>query len=186
MGRKTNPWSTNEVVKVLKSLKVNKASDPFGLVNEIFKPGVAGGNLIQSLVILCNMIKEECQLPAFLKLTNITSIYKNKGSKLDLNNDRGIFSVTCLRSIMDKLMYNDFYETIDNNLSDSNVGGRRNRNIRDNLFIVYGIINNAIQNNLDVDLNLYDVAKCFDAQWHAETMNDMWNVGVNNEKFVHE
>ena len=80
-------------------------------------------------------------------------------------------------------MYNDFYDTIDKNLSDSNVGGRKNRNIRDNLFIVYGIINNAIQNNLEVDLNFYDVAKCFDAQWHAETMNDMWNVGVNNDKF---
>ena len=139
---------------------MNKDSDLLGLVYELFNPGVAGHDLTESLVILCNKIKEECQLPSFLELTNITSIYKNKGSKLDLNNDRGIFSVTCLRSIIDKLMYNDFFEEIDNNLSDSNVGGRKNRNIRDNLFIVYGIFNNAIQNSLDVDLNLHDVAKC--------------------------
>ena len=119
-----------------------------------------------------------------MELANITSIYKNKGSKLDLNNDRGIFSVTQVRTIIDKLIYNDFYEIIDDNLSDSNVGGRKKRNIRDNLFIVYGVINNAVQNNLEVDLSLYDVAKCFDAQWHAETMNDMWNVGVNNDKFA--
>ena len=184
MGRKTDQWSTSEVVNVLKLLKVNKATDPVGHVNEIFKPGVAGVDLVQSLVTLCNMMKEECQLPAFLELANITSIYKRKGSKLDLNNDRGIFTVTCLRTILDKLLYNDFYDEIDSNLSDSNVGGRKKRNIRDNLFIVYGIINNAIQNNLEVDMNLYDVAKCFDAQWHAETMNDMWNVGVNNDKFA--
>ena len=67
---------------------------------------------------------------------------------------------------MDKLTYNDWYETIDGNMSDSNVGGRHNRSIRDNLFIVYGIINNAVNKNLDVDLSLYDIAKCFDAQWH--------------------
>ena len=47
---------------------------------------------------------------------------------------------------MDKLVYNDVYDVIDTNMSDSNVGGRKNRSIRDNLFIVYGIINNAINN----------------------------------------
>ena len=70
-------------------------------------------------------------------MTNISSIFK-KGSKLDLNNDRGVFNVMTVRSIIDNLMYNDLYETIDNSMSDSNVGGRKNRNIRDNLFIVYG------------------------------------------------
>ena len=43
-------------------------------------------------------------------------------------------------------------------MSDSNVGGRRDRNIRDNLFIVYGIINYCLKENLEVDLNLYDLA----------------------------
>ena len=40
-------------------------------------------------------------------------------------------------------------------MSDSNVGGRKQRNIRDNLFIVYGIINFAVQEKVEVDLNLY-------------------------------
>ena len=102
---------------------------------------------------LCNMIKDECRIPEFMQFTNITSIWKQKGSRLDLNNDRGVFTVTCLRAIVDKLTYNDWYETIDGNMSDSNVGGRHNRSIRDNLFIVYGIINNAVNNNLDVDLS---------------------------------
>ena len=85
---------------------------------------------------------------------------KNKGFKLDLNSDRGVFNVVTLRSIMDKLVYNDYYDIIDGNMSDSNVGGRKNRNIRDNLFIVYGIINYAIKEDIDVDMNLYDLANC--------------------------
>ena len=142
--QKTSDWTKSDLHKVMKNLKVNKAADPMGLVSELFKPGVAGKDLENSVLTLCNMIKSECKIPKFMELTNITSIYKNKGSKLDLNNDRGIFTVTCLRAIVDKLIYNDYYETIDSNMSDSNVGGRHNRSIRDN--------NNAINNKLNVEL----------------------------------
>ena len=181
--RKSDDWTENNLLDVMKKLKVKKATDPVGLVSELFKPGVAGSDLVKSLLTLCNMMKKECKIPKFAELTDITSIYKNKGSKLDLDNDRGIFSVTWLRSMVDKLAYNDVYDVVDSNMSDSNVGGRKNRSIRDNLFIVYGIINNAINNKKNVDLNLYDIAKCFDAQWYEETMNDLWDVGVRDDKF---
>ena len=155
--------------------KVNKAADPIGLISELFKPGVAGTDLVNSVLTLCNMIKSECKIPKFVELTNIPSIFKN---------NRGFFSVAQLRSIVDKLIYNDCYDIIDSNMSDSNLGGRHNRSICDNLFIVYGVINNAINNGLNIDLSLYDIAKCFDSQWHAETMNDLWDVGVRYDKFA--
>ena len=151
-------------MKVMKQLKTKKATDPVGLVSELFKPGVAGPDLMKSTLTLCNMMKEECKIPEFVELANITSIFKNRGCKMDLNNDRGIFSVTVARGLVDKLLYNDCYDIIDGNMSDSNVGGRQNRSIRDNLFIVYGIINNAINNNINIDLTLYDIENCFDAQ----------------------
>ena len=88
-----------------------------------------------------------------------------------------------MRSIIDKLVYYDYYDIIDGNMSDSNVGGRKNRNIRDNLFIAYGIINYALKQGLDVDMNLYDIANFFNAMWHQETMNELWNVGINEDKF---
>ena len=133
--RKSENWKHSDLIKVTKKLKTKKAADPKGLVNELFKPGVAGKDLEQSLLMLCNKVKAECAIPAFLELTNITSIFKNKGSKTDLNNDRGVFNVMTVRSVIDNLIYNDFYSIIDNNMSDSNVGGRKERNIRDNLFI---------------------------------------------------
>ena len=181
--RKSDNWSEPELMKVLKGLKSNKATDPVGLVYELFKPGVAGSDLLRSLLILCNKIKAQCQIPKFLELANISSLYKHRGSKMDLNNDRGVFNVVTARSIIDKLVYNDYYDIMDSNMSDSNVGGRKKRNIRDNLFIVYGIINYSLKNGLDVDMNLYDIAKCFDAMWHQETMNDLWDVGVQDDRF---
>ena len=119
-----------------------------------------------------------------MQLTDITSIYKNRGSKSDLNSDRGVFNVSTVRSFIDKLIYNDIYPVVDRNMSDSNVGGRRGRNIRDNLFIINGVINYALKENIDIDINLYDIAKCFDAMWYEETMNDLWDVGVHDDKFA--
>ena len=182
--RKSADWTPSDMKKVMKKLKVNKATEPVGLVNELFKPGVAGSDVVDSVLTLCNMIKYEYRIPVFMELTNITSIYKNKGSRQDLNNDRGIFTVTCLRSIVDNLVYSDYYDIIDGNMSDSNVGGRHNRSIRDNLFIVYGVINNALSNGINLDLTLYDIAKCFDSQWYEESMNNLWDVGVKDDKFA--
>ena len=101
-----------------------------------------------------------------------------------LSNDRGVFTVMTARSIMDNLVYNDYYETIDHSMSDSNVGGRKGRNIRDNLFVVYGIINYALQEKIELDVNLYDLEKCFDSMWYEETMNDLWDAGIQNDKFA--
>ena len=103
---------------------------------------------------------------------------------MDLNSDRGIFNVSKVRSIIDKLLYNDFYDIIDKNMSDSNVGARKDRNIRDNLFVAYAVINNAIFTKTDVDITLFDISQCFDSQWYQETMNDMWNVSVKDDKFA--
>ena len=64
-----------------------------------------------------------------MKFTDITSFYKQKGDRRNLENDRGIFGVMKLRSILDKLCYNDYYKIVDSNMSDSNVGGHANRNI---------------------------------------------------------
>ena len=182
--RKTENWKLSDLIKVTKNLKSNKASDPMGLVNELFKPGVAGLDLQQSLLMLCNKVKNECAIPAFMELTNITSIFKNKGNKTDLNNDRGVFNVMTVRSIIDNLIYSDFYDIMDGNMSDSNVGGRKNRNIRDNLFIVNGVINFARKEKLEVDINLYDIAKCFDSMWYEETMYDLWDSGIQDDKFA--
>ena len=70
-----------------------------------------------------------------------------------------------VRSIIDKLVYGDIYDIVDGNMSDSNVGGRKRRNIRDNLFIINGVINYGIKEKINIDITLYDIMKCFDAMW---------------------
>ena len=59
-----------------KNLKTQKATYPLGF--ELFKPGVAGNDLVRSLLMLCNDMKSQCDIPACLEITNITSIFKNR------------------------------------------------------------------------------------------------------------
>ena len=75
-----------------------------------------------------------CEYPVAMELCNVTTIYKNKDDKSNLNSYQGVFRTTSLRNIIDRLIYMDEYQGVDESLTDCNVGSRRSRNIRDNLF----------------------------------------------------
>ena len=116
-------------------------------------------------------------LPDFLIKQNITSIFKNKGSRLDLKNDRGIFILTSLRKILDKLLYFDKYTELDRNMSDCQIGARSGRQVKDHLFIVHGIVNSAINDKDDqcIDLQIYDLEQAFDALWLEDCLLDLFD-----------
>ena len=164
--------------EVLKYLKRNKSRDPSGYANEIFRPEVAGQDLKLAILKMMNRIKTEQVYPQALEICDITSIWKRKASRSDFDNYRGIF-----RSILDRLIYNDEYNTIDSNLTDSNVGARKGRNIRDNIFVVNAIVNSVIKGKEEpIDAQLFDVEKCFDALWMEECINDLYEAGLDNDK----
>ena len=171
---KTPPWNMSNLDALLKSLKNNKTADPNGMVNEIFKLGCIGEDLKEALISLINGIKTNLLVPDFVTLADITSIFKNKGSRMDLKNDRGIFILTVIKKILDKTIYFDKYEKIDKNMSDSNVGARRGRNIKDHLLILHGVINSVIRGKEDcIDIQIYDLQQAFDSLWLEDCLNDL-------------
>ena len=54
----------------------------------------------------------------------------------------------------------------------------------DNLFVLYAARNEAIQKNNCIDLHFMDLSKCFDSLWTQETINDLYNLGVQDDKFA--
>ena len=87
------------------------------------------------------------------------------------------------RSILDRLIYNDEYKKIDTNLTDSNVGARKERNIRDNIFVMNAIINSSRKENKEaLDCQVFDIEKCFDSLWLNEVINCLYEAGLNNDK----
>ena len=129
--------------KVLDTLKDNKAIDPLGLVNELFSGKNIGTNLEDSVLILMNKIKANFREPEFMSMANVTSFWKGKGAKNDIDNERGIFILIVLRMIKDKLIHNDIKKVV--SMSDSQVGARNEFSLRNHLFIIYSCLNSANQ-----------------------------------------
>ena len=171
------------MTNVLQHLKSGKSEDAYDLPNEIFKPDIAGIDLVLAVTKLMNRIKNELSFPKMLELCNVTNIYKRKGDTSKFNSYRGIFRTPVLSNILDKLLHNDEYETIDENLTDGNVGSRKRRNVRDNLFVLNAIMNAAKQNKAEpTDIKVYDVHKCFDSMWLLECINDLYEAGLRTDK----
>ena len=104
-----------------------------------------------------NRIKADQIYPKCLQLCNITSVYKKKGPVNEFDSYRGIFRVQAIRNILEQLVYNDEYENIDKNLTDCNVGARKGRNIRDNIFVLNAIMNDSVNNTKEaLDVCIYD------------------------------
>ena len=85
----------------------SKARDELGMVYELFKPQYAGPDIYASLANMFNGMKKELKVPDCFQKMSITSFYKSRGSRSLLANDRGVFNVAKLRSILDKLIYSE-------------------------------------------------------------------------------
>ena len=123
--RKSNKWQVKDILNICRTLKNGKSRDECGLIYELFKPDLAGPDLLTSLTILYNKMKDTSIIPEFMQRASITSFQKSKGSRSDLGNQRGVFCMSKVRSILEKLLHSDYYDHIDERLSSSNVGGRK-------------------------------------------------------------
>ena len=110
-------WTMSDLENALADLKDNKSRDNDGLINEIFKKNVIGVDLKKSLLLMYNELKKKQCIATFMNYANITTVPK-KGSKILLENERGIFRVSVLRYILMRLIYNQKYPEIDSNMSD--------------------------------------------------------------------
>ena len=61
---------------------------------------------------MMNAIKNSHKQPEFMSLANVTSLWKGKGSKDDVEHERGIFILNILRMIKDRLIHNDIKKVI--------------------------------------------------------------------------
>jgi len=181
-------WTMEDLDKTLASLKKNKSKDPYGIISELLRPEMIGRDLKEALLLMLNQIKIQMKIPSPLTKVNIIPIYKGKGDRRLLENQRGIFIANKFKEVLLKIIYNEEYDVIDNNMSDSNIGARRKMNIRNHIFIINSIINESIQKRSPCDVIISDYRQCFDGLWTHEVSNDLFDNGVDNRNLglIHE
>ena len=158
---KSPDFTMEELEKSISALNKGKARDPHGLCAEIFQIKVLGANLKESLLVLLNKIKEEGVIPSFMRESMVTTIPKS-GSKFELKNERGIFKLSIIRSILLRLIYNRKYDTIDSRMSESNIGARKGKGCQNHIWVINGINHehNSSKNMHNLSFNHMIIHRC--------------------------
>ena len=181
-NKKSPEWSIKDLDNALTKLKNNKSRDFEGYSNDIFKQNVIGKNLKTSLLVMFNKLKEANLIPKFFNCANITTVPK-KGSRLILANERGIFRVSVIRSIIMNMIYESNYSEIDKKISDCQMGGRRQKSCKNNIFIINGIIHDLMtsKKKKPAVLQFYDYSQMFDSINLKEAIIDIFDTGFDND-----
>ena len=156
-------WNISELEEVIDKLDTKKCRDNDGISNSVYKPDTIGENLKQCILIMFNKMKNGRIIGSFLKRTNVKLINK-KGSPLLLKNKCVIFLVSTVRNILIKLVYKRNYSTLDSNMTDNNMGARKNRRSNNNVLITQSIIHETVssQSSKIISLQILDYCQMFD------------------------
>ena len=179
----TKPFDMTDLEKVLHDLKLGKSRDPDGLARDIFKEQIIGYDLKYSLLTLCNNIKQQGIIPKFMLKTTISTIPK-KGPRIELKNERGIFLVHTIRGIFMRLLFNSESDMIELKMSDSNIGGRKNKSCINHIWVLNSIIHEqlASKSNNPIIFQQYDYSQMFDSMSLKEACADLFDIGLKNNK----
>ena len=111
-------------------------------------------------------------------------MFKKKGSWKKLDNCRGIFIITILLPIYEKVLKNRISGALQKNMSKFQNGEVKGKSVTDNLFILKGIIDHSKSLGKEVFITFYDIEKCFDSLWLQDCINALWDNGVQDVPFI--
>ena len=178
-NKQYNKWHMKDLENAISKLQSNKCRDPHGHINELYQH--MGKDGLVSLLKLLNHIKDEIIIPSKLDVSNVSTIYKGKGSKQEVINLRGIFKLPILRNILDRMVCFGENEQISSSMGQFQVGNQKGRNIRDHTLVVHSALKEAEERKIDVDVLFIDINKqCFDSIWLDEATNDLYDSGVQS------
>ena len=131
---------------------------------------------------MLNRLKRAKLIATFMNYTNVTTVPK-KVSRIEPKNERGIFRVAVVRSILMRLIYNMKYPMIDKNMSDCQMGARKKKGCKNNIFIINGLIHDVMKSKKmkPILLQIYDYAQMFDSINLEQALSDLFDVGVDDD-----
>ena len=172
----TETFTLEELTRVIKATPGSTAPGTDRVTYDMIAN--SGNKIIRSLCVLYNSVLQSKEVPREWQELNIKSIYKNKGSKEDLKNQRGLFLSQTITKMFEKMVLNRIHEDLDNNITDFQNGARHGRSTSDNLFILRSALDYFKYYRIPTQLIFYDLEKCFDKLWLKDCMVDLWNSSV--------
>ena len=151
----------DEVLRAIRQTSSGKAPGIDGITAEMFKS--AGPVALAAFHTLLTNIWEEEELPKDFRDATVVSLFKNKGSKNDCNNYRGISLLCIAGKILARILLNRLVENIsEGNLPETQCGFRPNRSTVDMIFSVRQVQEKCREQNMDLYMVFVDLTKAFD------------------------
>ena len=138
----------DELSKALKQTNSGRASGKDGIPAEIYK--AAGPRAMEVFLDIIQSIWDQEKMPDDFRDALIVALYRNKGSKADCGNYRGISLLSIAGKIFARIILNRFIAVSEANLPEAQCGFRPGRSTVDMIFTVRQVQEKCLEQNLDL------------------------------------
>ena len=177
------PPTLDEVKKAISQTSSGKAPGMDGIPAEVYK--ATGPVALETFHSIITCMWEEEAIPQEFRDATIVSLYKNKGSKSDCGNYRGISLLSIAGKILARIILNRLITSVSEaNLPEAQCGFRPNRSTSDMIFAVRQVQEKCREQNKDLYAVFIDLTKAFDTVNREALWVILQRLGCPR-KFVH-
>ena len=169
------PFTLEELLIVIKELKRGKTPGYDGFNAELLIE--AGEGLLESLLQIFNIVRVSKVIPTQWNNVLISLIYKNKGSKKELVNYRGIFLTVIVSKVFESLLKKRMSTEL-KSVNLKQAGSRTNRSPADNTFLLRGCIDHQKYLGGSIYITAYDFEQAFDSLWLQDCILSLKSLNV--------
>ena len=159
-----------EVERAIKSTHSRRSAGVCEVSPELIKYG--GAEMVGGLTKVFNVVIENGRVPAEWKKAIIVPIFKNKGSKLDCANYRGISLTSVPSKVFLRVLLNRVKPIIEERLREEQAGFRGARSTVDQIFALRQVVEKRWEHAMPVYCAFMDLEKAYDSVWRE----GMWQI----------
>ena len=164
-----------EITKVIETKKNGKSTPD--LKNEMLKR--TGETMTHFIYPLIKAIWKNEEIPSRWNTGAITSIWKGKGDRENLSNQRGITTSSAIGTIVDTLIDNRISRVVP--FTEAQGGGKRGSMTCDHLFILRAMIHISQKQKRQTFVTYFDVQKAYDNVDNQDMLNIIWEKGLKGK-----
>ncbi|KAL0860199.1 hypothetical protein ABMA27_010506 [Loxostege sticticalis] len=172
--------SEQQVLKMLKSLDINKSAGPDNIPPILITK--CAGSLSLPLTLLFQKSIDESCVPGIWKSAFITPVHK-KGAKSVVENYRPISKLCIFAKVFEKIVYDATYSAIAPSFSEEQHGFLRGRSTISNLVLFNEYVSAAMEGGGQVDCIYTDYSKAFDRIDHSILLDKIYSAGIHGDLF---
>ena len=176
------PITPEELQRAIRGINRGKAPDYHGLSIECV---INGGPILQNVILkLLNSIMLSGYVPECMKIGILTPIYKNKGSRNDACNFRGITVLPVIEKILEMVLKIRLVPTLEKDQSAFQRGFTAKTSPLHAALIVEEVSREYKDKGEDIDLVFLDAKAAFDVVDHHHLLRRLYHSGVNDRHWT--